>query len=105
MIVDKELLFVVNEDDLSIGENINVMKKGSIMGIIYGDLLDCFFFIRINEYFFFFCFFSMENVYFVGNKFKNELFSKDGDFGFGVFLMGEKLYKLLGLVIGNFKNF
>lgn len=50
-------------------------------------------------------FFSMENVYLVGNKSKNEPFSKDGDSGSGVFLMGEKPYKPLGLVIGNSKNF
>lgn len=105
IIADKEPLPVVNEDDLSTGENINVMKKGSTTGTTYGDLLDCSFFTRINEHPFSPCFFSMENVYLVGNKSKNEPFSKEGDSGSGVFLMGEKPYKPLGLVIGNSKNF
>lgn len=43
MIADKEPLPVVNEDDLSTDENINVMKKGSTTGTTYGDLLDFFY--------------------------------------------------------------
>lgn len=105
MIADKEPLPVVNEDDLSTGENINVMKKGSTTGTTYGDLLDCSYFTRIDVHPLSPSFLSMENVYLVGNKSKNEPFSKEGDSGSGVFLMGEKPYKPLGLVIGNSKNF
>lgn len=102
---DKEPLPVVNEDDLSTGENINVMKKGSTTGTTYGDLLDCSYFTRIDAHPLSPCFFSMENVYLVGNKSKNKPFSKEGDSGSGVFLMGKEPYKPLGLVIGSSKNF
>lgn len=79
-----------------------VLKKGRIMGIIIGCLVDNSFLFWINKFFLLkgcFCFY---NCYVIENYIVDKFFFEFGDFGFGVYVMeNENILKLLGLVFVN----
>lgn len=75
------------------------MKKGRIIGIIFGYLEDESFIIKVNLCYFFNLYFVFYNCYFVWSFFEDKLFFVKGDFGFGVFVIdSDERIKLLGIV-------
>lgn len=96
--IEKEILIVVMEDDLIFGEDI-VIKRGMIIGIIYGYFMDDSFIVKVDRLFLLRGYFVFFNCYVIEDNIDDKLFFLEGDFGFGVYVMENgKLFKLLGIV-------
>lgn len=75
----------------------NVIKIGRIIGIIFGCFQYYVFLVKVDKLFFFRGYFVFFNCYVIGNM--NEVFFREGDFGFGVFVIEkDDMFKFLGIV-------
>lgn len=85
--LDKEVLDVINIDDLIYIEM--VKKIGRLMGIIYGYFDEDVMFVKIEYFLFFGIINDFLEFYIVKDILGKLLFFRKGDFGVGVFVMGE----------------
>lgn len=91
LLVGKEILIFVEEGDL-IFENDIVIKRGKIIGIIYGYIINDSLVIEMDGYIY-------KNCYGIENINNDDFFFCLGDFGFGVYVIrGNNLIFLLGIV-------
>lgn len=100
--IEKEILIVVMEDDLIFGEDI-VIKRGMIIGIIYGYFMDDSLLLNMEVLG---VYFECYNCYVIENINDDDFFFLEGDFGLGVYVIDKdkrKLNKFLGIVFV-FKN-
>lgn len=100
MFIVMEELLVLIIDDLICGLYIKVKKMGRIIEIIFGIFEGIMVLVKDFLEFDFGLLMCFNLVYYVIDINLDKLFFKKGDFGFGVFVVGEKIDILLGIVIG-----
>lgn len=67
LFVEKEVLLIVNDEELDFDGEIKVMKLGRIIGVIIGDLMDDSLIVRVDMFFLFRGYIVFFNCYVVEN--------------------------------------